>query len=80
MKKYLEKYKAYQASKASQRGQKGFEQKVYHDLLTRVIIRHMYGFSWVENEANRQIHTYLNNEVRSISRNMEKVDHLKLHA
>ncbi|KAJ8432109.1 hypothetical protein Cgig2_010233 [Carnegiea gigantea] len=44
MKKHLEKCKAYQATKASEEGEgeKRFEQKVYHDLLARAIIRHGY--------------------------------------
>jgi len=46
MKKHLEKCKAYQATKASEEGggEKRFEQKVYRDLLARVIIRHGYSF------------------------------------
>ena len=51
MRKHLEKCKAYQATKnASQGGQKRFEQKVYRDLLAKAIIKHGYGFSWVEHE------------------------------
>jgi len=81
MKKHLEKCKAYQAAKLSEGGcEKRFEQKVYCDLLVRAIIRHGYSFSWVEHEGNREIYTYLNNEVRIITRNTAKADCLKLHA
>jgi len=83
MRKHLGKCKAYQATnKESQEegGQKRFEQKVYRDLLAKAIMRHGYGFSWVEHEINREIHAYLNNEVRSIGRNTAKVDCLKLQA
>ncbi|KAJ8430110.1 hypothetical protein Cgig2_007083 [Carnegiea gigantea] len=78
MKKHLEKCKAYQATKSSEGGgEKRFKQKVYRDLLARVIIRHGYSFSWVDHEGNRAIHTYLNNEVRTITRNTAKADCLK---
>ena len=82
MKKHLEKCKAYQATKASEErgGEKRFEEKIYRDLLARAIIRHGYSFSWVEHEGNKEIHTYLNNEVRTITRNTTKADCLKLHA
>ena len=81
MKKHSEKCKAYQAAKSSKGGgEKRFEQKVYRDLLARAIIRHGYSFSWVEHEGNREVHTYLNNEVRTITRNTAKADCLKLHA
>ncbi|KAJ8452450.1 hypothetical protein Cgig2_000039 [Carnegiea gigantea] len=53
------------------------EQKVYRDLLARAIIRHGYIFSWVEHERNREIHTYLNNEVRTITRDTAKANCLK---
>ncbi|KAJ8427566.1 hypothetical protein Cgig2_006637 [Carnegiea gigantea] len=78
MKKHLEKCKAYQAAKSSEGGgEKRFEQKVYHDLLGRANLRHVCSFSWVEHEGNREIHTYLNNEVRTITRNTAKADCLK---
>jgi len=48
-------------------------------LLARAIIRHGYSFSWVEHEGNREIHTFLDNEVRTITRNTAKADCLKLH-
>lgn len=52
------KCKEYQAAKASEGGgEKGFDQRVYHDLLARTILRHVYSFSWVEHEGNREIHT-----------------------
>ena len=82
MKKHLDKYKAYQSAKSSEEGggEKRFEQKIYRDLLARAIIRLGYSFSWVEHEGNKEIHTYLNNEVRTITRNTAKADCLKLHA
>ena len=81
MKKHSEKCKAYQAAKSSKGGgEKRFEQKVYRDLLARAIIRHGYSFSWVEHERNRETHTNLDNEVRTITRSTAKADCLKLHA
>ncbi|KAJ8438619.1 hypothetical protein Cgig2_017957 [Carnegiea gigantea] len=78
IKKHLEKCKAYQAAKSSEGGgEKMFEQKVYHDLLARAIIRHGHSFSWVEHEGNREIHTSLNNKIRTITRNTAKADCLK---
>ena len=79
----MEKCKAHQATKKESReegGQKRFEQKVYCHLLAKAIIRHGYGFSWVEHEAKREIHTHLNHEVRTIIRNTGKSDCLKLNA
>ncbi|KAK9668680.1 hypothetical protein RND81_13G077900 [Saponaria officinalis] len=56
-----------------------FDQAVYRDLIARAIIQHGYAFSWVELLGNRRIHTYLNCQVRTITRNTAKADCLKLH-
>ncbi|KAH9622796.1 hypothetical protein KSS87_021221 [Heliosperma pusillum] len=56
-----------------------FDQNVYRELVARAIIRHGYAFSWVEHDANRTVHTYLNSQVRTITRNTAKADCLKLH-
>ena len=81
MKKHSEKCKAYQAAKSSKGGgEKRFEQKFYRDLLARAIIRYGYSFSWVEHEGNREIHTYLNNEVRTITRNTARIHELYCYA
>ena len=76
MKKHLEKCKAYKIAKSIEEGagEKRFKQKVYRDLLPRSIIRHGYSFYWVEHKGNREIHTYLNNEVRTITRNPAKAN------
>jgi len=59
MKKHLEKCKAYQVAKSSEgEGEKRFEQKVYRDLLARVIIRHGYSFHGLSmKEIERFTHT-----------------------
>lgn len=56
-----------------------YDQQVYRELVAKAIIKHGYGFSWVEHEGNREIHEYLNNQVKSVCRNTAKSDCLKLH-
>ncbi|CAN0843769.1 Zinc finger BED domain-containing protein DAYSLEEPER [Linum grandiflorum] len=55
-------------------------QEGYREKLAIAVIKHAYSFSWVEHEANRDIHRYLNSSVNPISRNTVKSDILKIHA
>ena len=57
-----------------------FDPKIYHELVAKAIIMHGYNFFLVEHKGNRAIHAYFNNEVITITRNITKVDCLKLHA
>ncbi|KAL6509187.1 hypothetical protein OROGR_022497 [Orobanche gracilis] len=77
---HLKKCSSYLVFKSKSSGeQPHFDQMVYRDLVARAIVRHGYAFSWVEHEDNRDIHAYLNNQVRTICRNTTKCDILKLH-
>ncbi|KAK9689759.1 hypothetical protein RND81_09G078800 [Saponaria officinalis] len=76
---HLTKCTAYKVFLATKGKGQIFDQNVYRDLVARAIIRHGYAFSWVEHDANRQVHTYLNCQVRTITRNTAKADCLKLH-
>lgn len=58
---------------------KQIDQTIYRQLLAEAIMRHGYSFSWVEHDANRKIHKYLNEDVGFISRNTAKKVCLQLH-
>ncbi|XP_057975215.1 zinc finger BED domain-containing protein RICESLEEPER 2-like [Malania oleifera] len=58
---------------------KKIEQDVYREKMAIAVIKHCYPFSWVEHEGNRDVHKYLNPDVKPISRNTVKVDVLKIH-
>ncbi|XP_057975239.1 zinc finger BED domain-containing protein DAYSLEEPER-like [Malania oleifera] len=58
---------------------KKIKQDVYCEKMTIAIIKHCYPFSWVELEGNRDVHKYLNPDVKPISRNTAKADVLKIH-
>ncbi|XP_057958784.1 zinc finger BED domain-containing protein RICESLEEPER 3-like [Malania oleifera] len=58
---------------------KKIEQDVYREKMTIVVIKHCYPFSWVEHEGNRDVHKYLNPDVKPIARNTAKADVLKIH-
>jgi len=59
---------------------KSLNKKFYRNSLAKTIIKQQYSFSGVELEGNREIHTYFNNEVRTITRNIPKANCLKLYA
>ncbi|KAK9713847.1 hypothetical protein RND81_06G054700 [Saponaria officinalis] len=76
---HLAKYNAYKTSLTRNDRVQVFDQMFYRELVARAIIKHGYAFSWVEHSANMLIHTYLNNQVKTITRNTAKADCLKLH-
>ena len=43
------------------------------------IIRHNYSFSFAEHEVNRELHIFLNPDVKPICRNTAKSDVLKIY-
>uniref|UniRef100_A0A803MWX8 BED-type domain-containing protein n=1 Tax=Chenopodium quinoa TaxID=63459 RepID=A0A803MWX8_CHEQI len=79
---HLRKCSAYERHMKNQGVNKGkviFSQTVYRDLVAKAIIKHGYAFSWVEHDGNREVHAYLNDEVKFISRNTAKADCLRMH-
>ncbi|XP_057981190.1 zinc finger BED domain-containing protein RICESLEEPER 3-like [Malania oleifera] len=58
---------------------KKIEQDVYREKMAIAVIKHCYPFSWVEHEGNRDVHKYLNPDVKPIARNTAKADVLKIH-
>ncbi|XP_057956549.1 zinc finger BED domain-containing protein RICESLEEPER 2-like [Malania oleifera] len=58
---------------------KKIEQDVYREKMAIAVIKHCYPFSWVEHEGNRDVHKYLNPDVKPITRNTAKADVLKIH-
>uniref|UniRef100_A0A5B6YQP7 BED-type domain-containing protein n=1 Tax=Davidia involucrata TaxID=16924 RepID=A0A5B6YQP7_DAVIN len=55
------------------------DQDTYREKLSEAIIRHNYPFAFVEHEAIRDLHSYLNPNVKFITRNTAKSDVLKRH-
>ena len=53
-------------------------QEKYREMLARVIALHGYPFTFVEHRGNRELHDFLNSEVKHISRNTAKTDLIKL--
>ncbi|XP_057965301.1 zinc finger BED domain-containing protein RICESLEEPER 2-like [Malania oleifera] len=53
---------------------KKIEQDVYREKMAIAVIKHCYPFSWVEHEGNRDVHKYLNPDVKPIARNTAKAD------
>ncbi|XP_021750313.1 uncharacterized protein LOC110715997 [Chenopodium quinoa] len=70
MKRHLSKCTPYQNSLKNKGGATGkiFNQQVYRELVAKAIIKHGYAFSWVEHDGNRDIHAYLNADVKFITR------------
>ncbi|XP_021747940.1 zinc finger BED domain-containing protein RICESLEEPER 2-like [Chenopodium quinoa] len=63
-------YKDYKDSdKSNESNASEFDQKEYNKLFARAILKHGYSLSIVEHEGFRELHTYLNSKVRTISRN-----------
>jgi Domain of unknown function (DUF4413)/BED zinc finger len=58
---------------------KQIDQNVYREKLARAVLLHGYAFLWAEHEGDRDIHLYLNENVRVISRNTMKSECLKLY-
>jgi hypothetical protein len=58
---------------------KQIDQNVYCEKLTRVVLLHGFAFLWAEHEGDRDIHLYLNENVRVISRSIMKSECLKLY-
>jgi Domain of unknown function (DUF4413)/BED zinc finger len=58
---------------------KRIDQNVYREKLARAVLLHGYAFLWAEHEGDRDIHLYLNENVRVISRNTLKSECLKLY-
>ena len=56
-----------------------FDQDAYRKKLSDVIIKHNYPFKFVEHEGIRELHNFLNPDVKSISRNTAKLDILKAY-
>ncbi|XP_020267641.1 zinc finger BED domain-containing protein RICESLEEPER 2-like [Asparagus officinalis] len=55
------------------------DQDNYREMLARVIALHGYSFCFVEHRGIHKLHTFLNPEVKHISRNTTKADLLKLY-
>uniref|UniRef100_A0A2N9FMH9 HAT C-terminal dimerisation domain-containing protein n=1 Tax=Fagus sylvatica TaxID=28930 RepID=A0A2N9FMH9_FAGSY len=55
------------------------KQEEYREKVAKAIIKHNYSFISVEHEGNRDVHSYLNPDVKHISRNTAKADVLKVH-
>ena len=55
-----------------------FNQVIFRDMLARVIIKHNYTYSFVEHEATREF-SYLNPNVKHISRNTARSDVIKVY-
>ncbi|XP_039169031.1 uncharacterized protein LOC104444289 [Eucalyptus grandis] len=56
-----------------------FDQGVFRDMLARAIIKHNYTYSFVDHEATRELFSYLNPNVKHISRNTAKSDVVKVY-
>ncbi|XP_058211655.1 uncharacterized protein LOC131323833 [Rhododendron vialii] len=54
------------------------DQEMYHAKMAMTITKHNYPFTFVEHEGIRDIHSFLNPMVKSVSRNTAKADVLKL--
>ncbi|XP_021759556.1 zinc finger BED domain-containing protein RICESLEEPER 2-like [Chenopodium quinoa] len=70
LKRHLDKCPLYKDSgKSDESNASEFDQKEYCKLFARAILKHGYSLSIVEHEGFRELHTYLNSKVRTISRN-----------
>ena len=54
-------------------------QEEFHEMLAEAIIKHNLPFSFVEYEAIRKVFSYLNSNIKHISRNTSKPNVLKLY-
>ena len=53
-------------------------QEEFREMLTKAIIKHNLPFSFVKYKGIRKVFSYLNSDVKHISKNTSKVDVLKL--
>ena len=53
--------------------------EVFREMLAEAIIKHNLPFSFVEYEGIRKVFSYLNSDVKHISRNTSKADVLKVY-
>ncbi|KAK2970545.1 hypothetical protein RJ640_010064 [Escallonia rubra] len=51
----------------------------YREKLSISIVKHNYPFSYVEHEGTRELHSFLNPEVKPLTRNTAKADVLKIY-
>ena len=56
-----------------------FDQSLYKEMVSLAIIRHGYPFTYVEHEGNRDLHMFLNEECKRISRNTAKNHVIRIH-
>lgn len=63
---------------AKLRGKK-FNQETYREKMAIAIMKHNYAFSFAEHEGIRDVHFYLNEDVKPYTRNTAKTDCLKIH-
>ncbi|XP_031255108.1 zinc finger BED domain-containing protein DAYSLEEPER-like [Pistacia vera] len=54
-------------------------QEIYREKMAIGIIKHNYSYSIVEHEGIRDVHMYLNHEVKHYTRNTAKADCLKIY-
>ena len=54
-------------------------QDMYREKIAMAIIRHNYSFSFAEHDVNRELHIFLNPDVKPICRNTAKSDVLKIY-
>lgn len=55
------------------------DQSIYREKLAKTIIEHKYPYRYVEHKATRDLHLYLNGNVKVISRNTAKADVLAIY-
>ena len=53
--------------------------EMYRKIVTNAIVMHNYSFSFVEHEGNRNIHAFLNSDVKTLSMNTAKGNVLKIY-
>ena len=59
--------------------QRNISQEEFCEMLAKAIVKHNLPFTFVEYEGSRKLFTYLNPEVKHISRNTSKADVLKIY-
>ena len=55
------------------------DQDMYREKIAMAIIKHNNSFSFAEHEVNRELHIFLNHDVKPICRNTTKSDVLKIY-
>ena len=59
--------------------QRKISQEEFHEMLVEAIVKHNLPFTFVEYEGIRKIFTYLNPDVKHISKNTTKADIIKFY-